>query len=419
MTDRIASTPLPLAGVRVVELSSFVAAPLCGMTLAQLGAEVIRVDPLRGGPDFDRWPVTREGTSIYWTGLNKGKRSVTVDLKSTAGHDLVRRLIVESGPSGGIVLTNTAGREWLSYDSLVRERPDVIHLEIHGRADRSTGVDYTVNAATGFPYVTGPVTHAGPVNHALPVWDVTCGLYAALALVAAVRRRDATGEGTSATLALENVALATAGNLGFLTEAQVNGTSRERIGNDVYGQYGHDFESGDGNRFMVVALTARHFRDLADVTGTSGTIAGIEESLGVDFDLEADRYRYRQVLHGLFGDWFARHTTAEVTTALQATSVLFERYRSFAELASDERVTANPMFRTLDQPGIGEYLATGLPVAFDGRHPAAAPAPIGGGDTSAVLAERLGLSDNDIAALGDAGTVRTGSPHSTRRQDHP
>lgn len=398
---------LPLAGIRVVEVSSFVAAPLCGMTLAQLGAEVIRVDPLHGGPDYARWPVTSNGASIYWTGLNKGKRSVALDLKSTGGQSLVRRLICESGPEGGIVLTNTAGREWLSYESLARLRPDLIHLEIHGRSDGSTGVDYTVNAATGFPSITGPADHDGPVNHALPVWDVTCGIYAALALTSAVRRRDRTGRGTALTIALENIALATAGNLGFLTEAQVNGVPRERIGNDVYGQYGHDFASGDGTRFMVVTLTPRHFRELADATETSRVIAGIEESLGVDFDREADRYRYRQVLHGLFGDWFGRHTATEVAEVLMRTSVLHERYRDFVELATDERVTANPLFRPLDQPGIGSYDAAGLPVTFDGIHPPAVPAPFGAADTSAVLRDRLGLSDGDIAALVESGTVRT------------
>ncbi|MDT5088337.1 MAG: 2-methylfumaryl-CoA isomerase, partial [Mycobacterium sp.] len=113
----------PLADLTVVEVSSFVAAPLCGMTLSQLGAEVIRVDPIGGASDIHRWPVTADGTSIYWTGLNKGKRSATVDLRSIDGQELVQRLIVESG---GIVVTNAAGPSWLSYDTLVAKRPDLI-----------------------------------------------------------------------------------------------------------------------------------------------------------------------------------------------------------------------------------------------------------------------------------------------------
>ena len=97
-----------------------------------------------------------------------------------------------------------------------------------------------------------------------------CGIYAALAISAAVRHRDATGEGSRVSLPLENVALSTAGNLGYLTEAAVTGTRRPRLGNSIYGQYGQHFTSSDGVSFMVVTLTPRHFRDLAAVTGTEG-----------------------------------------------------------------------------------------------------------------------------------------------------
>lgn len=114
----------PLDGVRVVEVSSFVASPLCGLTLAQLGAEVIRIDPLGGAADTNRWPVTADGRSIYWTGLNKGKKSVTVDMRSPEGQTLVQRLITDSGPGGGILVTNAAGREWMAHTTLTALRED-------------------------------------------------------------------------------------------------------------------------------------------------------------------------------------------------------------------------------------------------------------------------------------------------------
>ena len=163
-------------------------------------------------------------------------------MRSPEGQDLVQRLIADSG----VLITNVAGRQWHSYDTLTQLRPDLIHVEVSGRADGGTGVDYTVNAAIGFPMVTGPAELATPVNHVLPAWDVACGIYAALAVVTALRHRDATGQGQRISIPLENVALATAGNLSFLTEAMVNGTARERIGNSVYGTYGQDFTSSDG-----------------------------------------------------------------------------------------------------------------------------------------------------------------------------
>ena len=396
------SSALPLDGITVVEVSSFVAAPLCGVTLAQLGAEVIRVDPIGGAADYQRWPLAESGTSIYWTGLNKGKRSAAINLRSPEGQGLVQRLIVEGD---GIVVTNAAGYDRLSYEQLAAMRSDIIHVQILGRGDGSTGVDYTVNAAIGFPFVTGPPDHAGPINHVLPAWDVCCGLYGALSVTAAVRRRDASGHGAEIRLALEDVALAIGGHLGFLTEPQVTGAQRPRLGNAIFGQYGQSFTSRDGVCFMVVTLTGRLFRDLVEVTGTGAAVIALAEALGVDFSAEGDRYRYREVLSGLFATWFAEHSAAEITEALSATRVLFERYRTFAEVAADDRVVRNPVFARLNQPGVGEYFAPGLPASFDGSHPVSTPAPNLGQDTARLLAERIGLSSDEITRLTDAGTI--------------
>jgi 2-methylfumaryl-CoA isomerase len=204
---------------------------------------------------------------------------------------------------------------------------------------------------------------------------------------------------------LENVALATAGNLSFLTEVMVNGVCRERIGNSLYGQYGQQFISADGAAFMIVALTGRHFRDLTEVTGTSNAVAALSESLGVDFTDEGQRYQHRDALTGLFTVWFSAHTAEEISAALGSTSILWERYRDFAEAAASAKVTDNPLFTELDQPRIGTYLAPGLPLQIDGAYPAAQPSPALGDDTAAVLGERLGLSSDEISQLTESGTV--------------
>src|SRR5580692_7004714 len=115
-----------LEGLRVVEGSAFVAAPLGGMTLAQLGAEVIRFDQIGGGLDYHRWPLAEGGRSLFWAGLNKGKRSIQVDLRSDAGREIVEELIAAPGPDAGLFLTNFPARGWLSYDSLRRRREDLI-----------------------------------------------------------------------------------------------------------------------------------------------------------------------------------------------------------------------------------------------------------------------------------------------------
>jgi 2-methylfumaryl-CoA isomerase len=398
------TTAAPLDGLAVLEVSSFVAAPLGGLTLAQLGAEVIRIDPVGGGPDLGRWPVAPSGTSLYWTALNKGKRSVTLNFRDSEGRRIFGDLLAASGPAGGIVLTNAAGRGWLAYSELSRLRPDLIHLQIQGYRDGRAAVDYTVNAATGFPFLTGPQDFDGPVNHVLPAWDVACGLYAAVGLLAAERQRQRTGAGAEITLALADVALAVAGHLGFLAEAQVNGTDRPRIGNHLYGGFARDFRTGDGERVMVVALTRRHFADLAAATGLAGTFAELERLLGADFGEDGDRYRHREVIAALLEPWFAGRQLGDVERALAGTSVLWSQYRRFTDLVTDGTLTGNPLLREISQPGVGPLLAPGSPLTVDGACEPR-PAPGLGADTEAVLTGLLGLSAAEVKALEARGVV--------------
>ncbi|MDL4770660.1 MULTISPECIES: CoA transferase [Thermomonosporaceae] len=379
-----------LEGLRVVEISSFVAAPLGGMTLAQLGADVVRVDPIGGSADLGRWPLAPSGTSLMWTGMNKGKRSVTADFRSPEGRDAVTRLAADAG----IVLTNAVGRGWLGYESLAGARPDLIHLQIQGHHDGTAAVDYTVNAEIGFPLVTGPAEHAGTVSHVLPAWDVACGLYAAVGLLAAERRRARTGEGAQIKLPLYDVALATAGNLGFLAEAQL-GRERPRIGNHLFGGFGRDFTLSDGARVMVVALTRRHFTDLCRATGLTATVTELERLLGADFGTDGDRYRHRETLASLVEPWFAARSLADAEAAFAGTSVLFAPYKRFSEIDLE----GAPLMGEIDQPGVGRLRAPASPLDTGDR--SHAPAPRLGEHTTDVFAA-LGL---DTAALRAKGVV--------------
>jgi 2-methylfumaryl-CoA isomerase len=395
----------PLAGMRVVELASFVAAPLGAMTLRQLGAEVVRVDLPGGGPDIMRWPLSPEGVSMYWTGLNRGKRSACIDWRTEQGAELVAQLVADSGPEGGVMITNTAGRGALSFAALAERRPDLIHVTVQGRHDGSPAVDYTVNATLGFPHVTGPEGSTSPTNHVLPAWDVVCGLYTATAVLASARHRS--GGPQRLTVALEDVALATAGSLGYLAEAEVGGVQRTPIGNALYGAFGRDFESSDGARFMIVTLTPRHWRDLLAATGTEAVVAGIERHVGADFTDEGDRFRHRHLIAPLIAAWFEARPADVVRTALASTSVLWSEYGTFSQLVadSDGRLASNPSIHRLDQPGVGEHWSPGLPVVWRDHHRPAEPAPGLGGDTRAVLSDWLGLSEVDLRVLEESGTI--------------
>ncbi|MFI7145398.1 CoA transferase [Nonomuraea sp. NPDC050022] len=401
MTDTRRSQPL--RGLRIVEISSYVATPLSGMTLAQLGADVIRVEPIGGAVDRTRWPLAESGTSLYWSGLNKGKRAIEVDLSAEEGRALVGELIVSGGPRGGIVISNSERYPELSFEALRARRPDVIHVLLTGRRDGGAAVDYTVQAATGFPLLTGPEEVAEPVNSLVPAWDVTAGLYLAVGLLAAERHRLLTGEGQQVRVALEDVALATAGNLGYLAEAQLSGTPRERGGNYVYGTFGRDFTTADGGRLMVVALTARHWRGLLAATGLTDVVNALATALGVDFADEPARYRHRKVLGELLAGWFEGRTLAEAESALRTARVLWSRYRSFTELAA--LLSESPLMGVVEQPGVGGHWAPGSPVVMDGEQSPPAAAPQVGRHTGEVLRSELGLSAQDVATLRKQGVV--------------
>src|SRR5467141_3234979 len=270
-----------LSGLRIVEMSAFVAAPLGGATLAAMGADVIRVDPPGGGVDIGRWPLHR-GRSLYWAGLNQGKRSVTIDTRHEAGQEKVAKLITAPGEGGGIFLTNLPVSGWNSYDELKKLRGDVIMVVITGNRDGSAMVDYTVNAALGFPFVTGPEGTEGPVNHVLPAWDAMTGFLAATAILAAERHRRFAGEGQLVELSLSDVGLAVAWHRGLIGEAMLEPQPRGRFGNEVYGTFGRDFGTRDGSRVMLLALTAPQWASLGEATRLAGDFAAMEARVGAD-----------------------------------------------------------------------------------------------------------------------------------------
>jgi 2-methylfumaryl-CoA isomerase len=397
-----------LSGMRIVEGSAFVAAPSGGMTLAQLGADVIRFDQIGGGLDYGRWPLSDDGTSLYWTGLNKGKRSIAVDLRSKEAQELLSALVCAPGPDAGIFLTNFPARGWMSYERLAARRADVILCNVVGNHDGSTAVDYTVNPAVGYPSVTGPVDHDQPVNHVLPAWDLICGQAVAVGILAADRHRARTGQGQLLSLALSDIAFGVVSAMGHVAEAQVLGRERPRVGNDLYGAFGRDFATKDGRRVMPVAISDKQWESLCESTGTTEAMRELATRLGLDFGDEGDRFVARDDIAALLAPWCAARTLAEIRAAWDAHGVCWGPYQTFRQMvAEDPRCSvANPLFAEIDQPGVGRVLAAGSPILpVDlGRLPVQ-PAPRLGEHTDEVLAEVLGLSAAEIGSLHDRGVV--------------
>ncbi|MCU4652814.1 CoA transferase [Roseibacterium sp. SDUM158016] len=397
-----------LSGMRVVEGSAFVAVPLAGMTLAQMGADVIRFDRLEGGLDAGRWPVTKDGKSLFWAGLNKGKRSIAIDMKSPRGREIITEIITAPGEDAGLFITNLRVRGWMDHETLSARRPDLCMVTLSGDRQGRPAVDYTVNPSLGFPDATGPAGSADPVAHVLPAWDCIAGGMVVNALLAAERKRLRHGQGSAVDIALKDVAAAMLGHLGIIGEVEINGTVREKAGNALYGAYGQDFLCADGERVMVIGLTDRQWRGLLNVTGTKAEMAALEAALGESLSDEGARFRHRDAITAILKPWFAGRRVADFAKTFDEAGVTWSVFRDFGRaLAEDPDLSLqNPMFSRVEQPGIGAYRVPGTPMDFSGDpREAPARAPVLGEHTEEILGEVAGLPDGEIASLFDAGIV--------------
>jgi len=398
-----------LEGLRIVEGSAFVAMPLGGMTLAQMGADVIRFDLVGGGLDYKRWPVTVDGKrSLFWAGLNRGKRSIAVDFRQPRGQEILIRLICGSGENSGLFVTNFPARGWLDYETLKAQREDLVMVNLLGRRDGSSEVDYTVNPQVGFPMITGPRLWPRPVNHLLPAWDCIAGQMTAVGLLAAERHRRLTGQGQLVKLALKDVALATLGHLGYLAEVSVNDVDRAKDGNYLYGGYGRDFGTMEDKRVMVVGLTPSQWTSLCKATGLGDDLDTLATKLGLNFKKEGDRFRARRQISEVLEPWFRTRTLAEVREVLDKHRVTWSEYRTFRQVVERDPDCSvkNPLFGMVDEPGIGSYLAPGSPFDFSAaaRQPAG-PAPLVGQHTDEILLDVLGMSEGEVGQLHDEGII--------------
>lgn len=391
-----------LAGLSVIEASSFVASPTAGLYCAQMGAEVIRVDQIGGGPDFRRWPVTDAGDSLYWENLNRAKKSVALDLGRPEGRELLQALVRATGQ----FVTNFPAAGFLSHEKLAEGRADLITVRVMGWADGAPALDYTVNNSVGYPMLTG--AGPDPVNHVLPAWDLLTGAYAAFALLAAIQRRTATGAGGEVRLPLSDVAIGTVANLGGVAEVLYSGADRPRLGNAVYGLFGRDFTTRDGRRTMIVVVTPRQWANLVAALDLGEAVAAIETAHGISFAKDDGlRFIHRDALYPLFEAAIARRDHAELAAAFDAGGIVHSPYRTMHEAVQDPALVAgNPVFGAAENPSGFAYPAAGAFATLPGheRRPPR-PAPRNGQHSEEVLSSRLSLSSGEIARLIDTGIV--------------
>ena len=406
-----------LSGLRIIESSAFVAVPMAGMTLAQMGAEVIRFDRLEGGLDARRMPYSPSGSSLFWSGMNKGKKSIAIDMKSPEGKELISNLITAPGKDAGLFLTNLKVRGWLDYETLSKIRSDIIIVTLTGDRHGKPQVDYTVNPALGIPDITGHEGSVDPVANAIPAWDMIAGNMCVSSLLAAERYRLRHGVGQDVEIALKDVASAAIGHLGMIADTTLNTDDRTKAGNSLYGAYGKDFLCADGNRVMIIGLTSRQWTGIVKATDTAEQFKQLEMQNNINLQDESIRWKWRHAITEIIEPWFKIRKVEDFTSNFDKTGLTWSVFRSVREaLDFDPDLTEdNPLFKKILQPDAGEFLVPKHPANFskvENSDPTAAPTL--GEHTEEILGDVLNLSDIEVSNLFDTGVVASPTFHKNK-----
>jgi crotonobetainyl-CoA:carnitine CoA-transferase CaiB-like acyl-CoA transferase len=384
--------PAPLAGVRVLDLSRVLAGPYCSMLLADLGADVIKVERPGSGDPTRAWgPPFRDGESAYYLCVNRGKRSVTIDLGDPAGVDVARRLaagadiVIESFLPGG------ADRLGLGYEELAALRPRVVYTSIAGYSPESTdahrpGFDFAIQAEAGGMSITGEAD-GPPLKVGVAIADITTGMFASIGTLAALRTAERSGRGHHVQVSLFDSQLAWLANRG--SDWLVGGEEPHRLGNAHPAIVPYEaFASSDG--YVIVAIGTNdqftrfcHAAALPDLAGDAR------------YATNAQRVEHRIELAARLADAIRRRPTAEWLEVLAEANVPGGPVRTIPE------AFAHAPYAIVEHahPRLGAVRTVRSPIGLDGAYPTAAAAPpLLGQHTAEVLAE-LGYDDDAREAL--------------------
>jgi crotonobetainyl-CoA:carnitine CoA-transferase CaiB-like acyl-CoA transferase len=397
----------PLAGVSILDLSRVLACPFASMILAELGADVIKVEQPGAGDEtrgFEPFVEGADGARVsgYFMACNRSKRSITVNFRNPAGAAVLRDLaahadvLLENFPVG------TLRRRGLDHASLRAINPRLIYLSCTGFGQtgpyaKRKGYDTVFQAMGGLMSLTGE-RGGGPVKPGLPVADLTSGLWVAIAILAALRGRDATGVGGHVDFSMLDgqVALLTIAAARWFTLGEVP----PRLGTEHPGRVPTaSFPCADG-RYLHITASDQHWLPLCRALGLHELAA--DAALGGNEGRLAQRPRVMAALAAAL----AKLTRAEAVAALDANDVPNGPVLALDEVIADPHVAARELVRRFEHPLLGEFPALRLPYRFEGwDDPDVSRPPLLGEHTEEVLRERLGYDAARIAALREEGAI--------------
>ncbi len=394
----------PLAGVRVLDLSRVLAGPYCSMLLGDLGADVIKVEQPGVGDETRRWgpPFAADGTSAYYLSVNRNKRGIAVDLKADAGRQIIRQLAAQSD----VVLENfrrgLLDDLGLGYDDLKAEHPGLIWCSISGYGTvgpqrDQPGYDFVAQAETGIMAITGPVD-GEPYKVGVAIVDITTGMFAATAILAALRHRDATGQGQRIDCSLFASGLAWLANVGqnFL----VGGEDGMRLGNAHRSIVPYETFRARDRHFALGVGTDRQFAALCTVIGAP------EWAADARFTTNRARVQHRAELVALLNERFATRDAAAWLADLRAANIPCGPIQTPGEALRSPQAQALGSVVALPHPTLGALELVAPPYALSAT-PATVrlPPPRLGEHTDGILRDLLGRDAGDIQALHAAGIV--------------
>jgi crotonobetainyl-CoA:carnitine CoA-transferase CaiB-like acyl-CoA transferase len=404
----------PLSHIRVLDLSRVLAGPWAGQTLADLGAEVIKVERPGIGDDTRGWGppflTDREGRptsdAAYYLAANRGKKSVTIDFTRTEGQELVRRLaadcdiVLENFKVGGLA------KYGLDYASLQAINPGIIYCSITGFGQTGpyrnrAGYDFLIQGMGGLMSVTGEPDGApggGPVKVGVAIVDIFTGMYAVTSVLAALAHRERTGEGEYIDLSLLDVQVATLANQA--TNYLVSGRSPERLGNAHPNIVPYQaLATGDGHIILAVGNDGQFAKFCA--------VAGCPELADDErYSTNAGRVRNRDELIPIIKELFRKRTSADWIAALENAGVPCGPINTIAEVFANPQVQSRGMRIDVPHNGSGQIPLVGSPMKFT-RTPLndRQPPPQLGEHNDEVLTGILGLGDDELARLRAAEVI--------------